>query len=140
MYRCYVLVSVLVFVLFAGCGGGSGTPSLPEVHLSGTSALASASYDNGNGLKSNFLSFTASRDGQAQATMTSTEVFPKLIVRHGGKTGEVIDSNSPGGTYSPSVLLFSAKKGEQYTVEFTDWGSDVQLGSYTYTIDELTDR
>ena len=131
-YRWMILVCLLII---AGCGGGGGRDPL---NVSGYADLTMSDGVNQDDSLYDSQSFSTTRDGWVQVTMSSSTLDSYLIVYRGVTEDVEVGYDDDSGTKGNAVYFFHAGRGETYTAKFTTNGEGTHTGDYTFSIKEVT--
>lgn len=133
-YIYAILVLACLFAI-AGCGGGGGREPLT---ITGSDALTASDGVNQDGSLYDAQSFTTTRDGWVQVSMSSATLDCYLIVYRGVTEDVEVGFDDDSGTKGNAVYFFHAGRDETYTAKFTTYGEGSHVGDYTFTIKEIT--
>lgn len=132
----YAYAILACFFALAGCGGGGG--SRAPLNITGYAELTHSDGVNRDGSLYDSRSFTATRDGWIQVSMSSTVLDPFIVVYRGTNEDYEVGHDDDSGSRSDAVFFFHAERGKTYTAKFTTYGSGARTGTYSFTIKEIT--
>jgi len=111
-----------------------GKPSSMVRRWSGATASSGINQD---GSLYDSQSFTTTRDGWVQVSMSSDTLDSYVIVYSGVTEDTEVGYDDDSGTKGNAIYYFHAGSGETYTAKFTTYGEGSHAGDYTFTIKEI---